>query len=124
MTEPGDEVSWPKRILALAMISIMGFGCTFCFDSPAALQQDLQDAFTPPLTQAQFMLFYTFYSAPNIIMCVVGGFLVDVILGKRIAAILFTFLVLSGQSLFAFGVGMESVAICYLARFVYGLGGE
>ena len=122
MTEPGDEVSWSKRILALAMISIMGFGCTFCFDSPAALQPDLIAALE--LSQSQFMLFYTFYSAPNIVMCVVGGFLVDVILGKRIAAILFTFLVLSGQSLFAFGVGMESVAICYLARFVYGLGGE
>ena len=80
-----NEVSWPKRILALAMISIMGFGCTFCFDSPAALQTDIKSALN--MTQTEFMLLYTFYSAPNIVMCVVGGFLVDVILGKRIAAI-------------------------------------
>ena len=80
-----NEVSWSKRILALAMISIMGFGCTFCFDSPAALQTDLKNALN--MTQTEFMLLYTFYSAPNIVMCVVGGFLVDVILGKRVAAI-------------------------------------
>lgn len=124
MSEPEPEVSWGKRILALAMISIMGFGCTFCFDSPAALQTDLKEALN--MTQTEFMLLYTFYSAPNIVMCVVGGFLVDVILGKRIAAILFTFLVLSGQSLLAFGtsLGENFVWVLYLARFVYGLGGE
>jgi len=119
-----NEIGWGKRILALAMISIMGFGCTFCFDSPAALQTDLKEALN--MTQTEFMLLYTFYSAPNIVMCVVGGFLVDVILGKRVAAILFTFLVLTGQGLLAFGtsLGESSVWVLYLARFVYGLGGE
>jgi len=117
-----NEVSWPKRILALAMISIMGFGCTFCFDSPAALQTDLKQALN--MSQTEFMLLYTFYSAPNIVMCVVGGFLVDVILGKRIAAILFTFLVLTGQSVLALGVSVGQKGILYLARFIYGLGGE
>merc|ERR1712178_236418 len=100
----------------------MGFGCTFCFDSPAALQTDIKSALN--MTQTEFMLLYTFYSAPNIVMCVVGGFLVDVILGKRIAAILFTFLVLSGQSILAFGVSLGEKWILYLARFIYGLGGE
>ena len=119
-----NELSWGKRIAALAMISIMGFGCTFCFDSPAALQTDLKEALN--MTQTEFMLLYTFYSAPNIVMCVVGGFLVDVILGKRVAAILFTFLVLTGQGLLAFGtsLGESFVWVLYLARFVYGLGGE
>lgn len=123
MTE-ASELSWGKRILALALISIMGFGCTFCFDSPAALQTDLKAALN--LTQTQFMGLYTAYSAPNIVMCVIGGFLVDVVLGRRIAAILFTFLVLAGQGLLAFGVslGPDQIWMLYIARFVYGLGGE
>ena len=57
-------------------------------------------------------------------MCIVGGFLVDVVLGKRISAVLFTFLVLCGQGLLAFGVSQGWLWLMYIARFVYGLGGE
>jgi len=123
-TTDSGELSWGKKGLALALISIMGFGCTFCFDSPAALQTDLKEALH--MNQTQFMALYTAYSAPNIVMCVVGGFLVDVVLGRRIAAILFTFLVLSGQALLAFGIslGPDNIWMLYIARFVYGLGGE
>jgi len=120
--EEVSQVSWTKRLLALALISTMGFGVTFCFDSPAALQTDLKEALN--MTQTQFMGLYTAYSAPNVIMCIIGGFLVDVVLGKRTSAILFTFLVLAGQALLALGISVDALWLMYIARFVYGLGGE
>jgi hypothetical protein len=50
-------------------------GSYFCFDNPAALQDyfkhDMQ------LTTTEFVYLYSWYSWPNVILCFVGGFLID-----------------------------------------------
>ena len=70
-------------------------GSYFCYDNPAALQdQMLKDL---NLTEGQFMLFYSLYSWPNVILCFFGGFLIDKLFGVRLGAIIFSGFVLVGQ---------------------------
>ena len=68
-------------------------------------------------------MLYSIYSIPNIILPIFGGYLVDMI-GVRTGNFLFSFLVMIGQGIFAFGVTIESYPICLLGRGVFGLGGE
>lgn len=50
-------------------------GSYFCYDNPGALQdyfiKDMQ------LTTTQFVWLYSIYSWPNVVLCFVGGFLMD-----------------------------------------------
>ena len=49
------------------------------------------------LTEGQFMLLYSLYSWPNVILCFFGGFLIDKLFGVRLGAIIFSGFVLVGQ---------------------------
>lgn len=50
-------------------------GSYFCYDNPAALQDNfMQDL---KLTTSQFVYLYSWYSWPSVVLCIVGGFLMD-----------------------------------------------
>uniref|UniRef100_A0A673BKS4 Lysosomal dipeptide transporter MFSD1 n=1 Tax=Sphaeramia orbicularis TaxID=375764 RepID=A0A673BKS4_9TELE len=96
------------RIVVLVFMCFLGFGSYFCYDNPAALQtQVLQDM---NLNTAQFMQLYAWYSWPNVVLCFLGGFLLD-----RVFVYVFTTLVnhfwLMEVGRFVFGIGGESLAV-------------
>lgn len=68
-------------------------------------------------------MMYSVYSFPNIILPLIGGYLVD-ILGFRRCISLFSVLVCIGQALFALGVGLSSYWVAILGRGIYGIGTE
>ncbi|EUB56828.1 Major facilitator superfamily domain-containing protein 1 [Echinococcus granulosus] len=106
----------------LFFICLMSFGSYYCFDNPAALQ----DAFLMDLhlTMTQFMNLYAFYSWPNVILSLVGGFFIDRVIGIRWGAIFFASTIFVGQCLFALGAFVSSIYLMYFSRLIYGIGGE
>lgn len=50
-------------------------GSYFCFDNPGALQDIITKDMN--LSTTQFSYLYSSYSLPNIVLCFVGGFLID-----------------------------------------------
>lgn len=50
-------------------------GSYFCYDNPGALQDNFINDLG--ITTAQFAQLYSWYSWPNVILCFVGGFLLD-----------------------------------------------
>jgi len=44
------------------------------------------------MTFYQCNLLYTIYSIPNMVLPIIGGILIDKVLGKRIGIVLFTFI--------------------------------
>uniref|UniRef100_A0A8C2DG57 Lysosomal dipeptide transporter MFSD1 n=1 Tax=Cyprinus carpio TaxID=7962 RepID=A0A8C2DG57_CYPCA len=70
-----DPTHLLHRILVLVFMCFLGFGSYFCYDNPAALQtQVIQDM---SLNTASFMQLYAWYSWPNVVLCFLGGFLLD-----------------------------------------------
>ena len=73
----------PVRQTAIRFL-VLAFGCCFlmgsyfCYDIPATSGETFKD---PPynLTQLQINLMYTVYSAPNTVLPLLGGILLDVI---------------------------------------------
>lgn len=70
-------------------------GSYFCYDNPAAIPDVMQRDMN--IDNTQFMLFYSLYSWPNVILCFFGGFLLDKVFGIRWGTIIFSVFVTVGQ---------------------------
>ncbi|KAG9348315.1 hypothetical protein JZ751_002050 [Albula glossodonta] len=117
-----DPSRLPHRIVVLIFMCFLGFGSYFCYDNPAALQtQVLQDM---NLNTSKFMQLYAWYSWPNVILCFLGGFLLDRVFGIRLGTVIFSLFVCAGQVIFAMGALLNAFWLMEVGRFVFGIGGE
>uniref|UniRef100_A0A0V0JB88 Lysosomal dipeptide transporter MFSD1 n=1 Tax=Schistocephalus solidus TaxID=70667 RepID=A0A0V0JB88_SCHSO len=117
-----DPHSRLHRYLMLFFLCFMSFGSYFCYDNPAAMQDIfLKDVH---LTVSQFMNLYAFYSWPNVVISLLGGFLIDRVFGVRWGGIIFSLVIFGGQLVFGIAVMFSSVPLMYFARFIFGIGGE
>lgn len=117
-----------RRVLFLGLImaSMVLLGVFFAIDIPAAVQKQLMRVRYIQhfeINDFQYSLFYSVYCIPNIILPLVGGYMVDSI-GVRTCIVLFCSISLIGQGIFAIGVGMKSFYLALFGRVVFGLGGE
>ncbi|KAL5237205.1 hypothetical protein ACI65C_004615 [Semiaphis heraclei] len=111
-----------QRLIALFLMCLIGFGSYFCFDNPGALQDNfIQDM---NLTTSQFVYLYSWYSWPNVVMCFIGGFLIDSVFGIRLGTVIYALLVVLGQIVFAAGAYLNALWIMILGRLIFGIGGE
>jgi MFS family permease len=94
----------------------------FCYDNPGALQDNFKADLN--LSTTQFAMLYSIYSWPNVILCFIGGFLIDRVFGIRLGTIIYMFILMIGQIVFAFGTTMNAFYIMLLGRFIFGIGAE
>ncbi|KAK0090857.1 hypothetical protein PV325_000023 [Microctonus aethiopoides] len=110
------------RFLGLALMCFLGFGSYFCYDNPSALQDNIQNDLD--LSLKNFVLLYSIYSWPNVVLCFVGGFLLDSVFGIRLGTIIYMTLALAGQIIFATGAIVNTFWMMMLGRFIFGIGAE
>lgn len=94
----------------------------FCYDNPGALQDNFKADLN--LSTTQFAMLYSIYSWPNVILCFIGGFLIDRVFGIRLGTIIYMFILMIGQLVFAFGATTNGFYIMLLGRFIFGIGAE
>ena len=75
-------------------------GSCFCYDSPGALETQLESQFH--MNSASYSLLYTVYSIPNMILPIIGGIFLDRI-GIRVGLILFSCILTLGQFVYMLG---------------------
>nr|XP_050864060.1 major facilitator superfamily domain-containing protein 1-like isoform X1 [Vespula vulgaris] len=112
----------PYRFLGLALMCLLGFGSYFCFDNPGALQDNFKTDLQ--MSTSKFVLLYSIYSWPNVILCFIGGFLLDSVFGVRLGTIIYMGLTLIGQLIFATGAMVNAFWLMMIGRFVFGIGAE
>ncbi|XP_058816315.1 major facilitator superfamily domain-containing protein 1-like [Topomyia yanbarensis] len=110
------------RFIALILMCLVGFGSYFCYDNPGALQDKFKSDLD--LTTTQFVWLYSIYSWPNVILCFIGGFLIDRVFGIRLGTIIYMFILLIGQLVFATGGLINQFWLMILGRFLFGIGAE
>lgn len=110
------------RFIALFFMCFLGFGSYFCYDNPAALM----DYFSKDLnlSTTQYSLLYSLYSWPNVVLCFIGGFLIDRVFGIGLGTNLYMLITLIGQVVFSMGVMFDIFWVMVLGRFVFGIGCE
>ncbi|XP_069354272.1 lysosomal dipeptide transporter MFSD1-like [Maniola hyperantus] len=110
------------RFIGLVLMCFLCFGSYFCYDTPGALADNFKS--DSHLNTSQFALLYSIYSWPNVILCFIGGYLVDRCFGVRLGTIIYMTIVFIGAVVFAFGVYINAYWLMILGRFIFGIGGE
>ncbi|GJQ70395.1 hypothetical protein Trydic_g22824 [Trypoxylus dichotomus] len=110
------------RFIALVFMCFLGFGSYFCYDNPGALVHNFKNDLH--LSESDFMLLYSLYSWPNVILCFIGGFLIDRVFGIRLGTNIYMFITLIGHLIFAYGAYYNTFLVMAIGRFIFGIGGE
>ncbi|XP_065887478.1 major facilitator superfamily domain-containing protein 1-like [Dysidea avara] len=117
-----DPSRWLHRYTMLFLMCTLSFGSYFVYDNPAALQRQITQVMG--VNSANFMLLYSLYSWPNVILSLGGGYLIDRVFGIRVGTVIFSVFVCLGQVIFAMGANLQSYNVMLAGRFVFGIGGE
>lgn len=110
------------RLIALFLMCFLGFGSTFCFDNPGALQREIKDAMG--ISTYSFANLYSWYNWPNVILPIIGGYLMDSVFGIRLGTIIFALIIIIGQVVFSLGGFLFNFPLMQVGRFIFGIGGE
>ncbi len=109
------------RWIALFFCCLSTLGGYYCTDAISPLQTPIMELFK--IDAAQFNVIFSAYSTPNIIMPLLGGFIIDK-LGVRIGLSLFALLVCLGQAVVTFGASYPSFTIMIIGTGAMGIGLE
>jgi MFS family permease len=114
----------PQRWIILLLSCVMLLGSYYCFDIPSALKSQIHDYMGDSDNfETQFALMYTLYAAPNAVIPLFGGGLVDMF-GVCPSLLACTMLLNLGQIVVAIGFSSQSWWIILMGRFIFALGGE
>ena len=83
------------KLIALILMCTLGFGSYFCYDNPGALQNEIKTSMD--ISTYQFENLYALYSWPNVILPIIGGYLLDNVFGIRLGAIIFASFIFVGK---------------------------
>lgn len=72
------------------------------------------------MSTSKFVLLYSIYSWPNVILCFIGGFLLDSVFGIRLGTVIYMGLTLIGQIVFATGAIIDAFWLMMVGRFIFG----
>jgi len=117
-----NPTSMCHKGMALVLMCSMGFGSYFCYDNPGALQKQIQEVMH--VNTFQFENLYAYYSWPNVVLPIIGGYLIDKVFGIRLGAVIFATFICLGQMLTAVGAFNNSYWVMEMSRVVFGIGGE
>lgn len=114
--------SWSHRYVLLGLLSFIQVVAYFSMESPGGLEGVIIHVMN--VDTAQYALQFSASSWSNIVVCLVGGVLVDRVLGLRLGLLLSMLLAAGGQLVWALGafVGRYWVMLC--GRFLLGAGSE
>jgi MFS family permease len=116
--EPKQKVPAPFRWLVLCFVSLAMFGNYYVYDCVEPLADILKSQLH--FSDQNIGLMQAIYSAPNIFMVLIGGFIIDRI-GARKATLIFSLICLVGAILTAV---KGSVGTMAAGRLFFGLGAE
>uniref|UniRef100_A0A0K8WHX6 Lysosomal dipeptide transporter MFSD1 n=1 Tax=Bactrocera latifrons TaxID=174628 RepID=A0A0K8WHX6_BACLA len=117
-----NPTSGVHRFIALIFMCLLGFGSYFCYDNPGALQEVFKHDLN--ITTTEFTLIYSIYSWPNVVLCFIGGFLIDRVFGIRLGTIIYLFILLIGQLIFASGGLLGTFWLMIVGLFIFRIGAE
>jgi len=117
--KPFRQTSW--KWLALALMNLILFGYLAVFDSPQPLETQIKKEFH--IGEDKYSLLYTYLAAPNIVLPVFAGILVD-FMGVRPSLFVFGTFVFLGQMVFGYGAQILNFNVMIAGRVIYSLGAD
>ena len=117
-----DPHYWPYQCIFLLLQCYLYFSFYYCADNQGGLEDAIIKVMKVDTTQYSLLLFM--YSWPNVIFCLIGGVMVDRVLGQRLSLILVATLTTLGQFLMALGAFLGHFWLMLVGRILIGIGTE
>jgi MFS family permease len=111
----------PVRFVALVVLALTAVGELYTFNIPQAIEESFKEQLE--ISESQFELLYTYYALPNIFTTVLLGAFMDIV-GIRIGVVLMACTLAIGQSVCAFGAGIDSFGTILAGRVIAGISAE
>ena len=113
---------WTYQCVFLLLICYTKFATFYCTESPGGLEDIIIEVME--VDAEKYDLLLSISSWPNVVLCLVGGVIVDRLLGLRLGCILVTSTAALGQFIWALGAFVDQFWVMLVGRFFIGIGGE
>lgn len=110
------------RYILLSLICFIQVAVYYCIEMPGGLEESIINIMEVDTTR--YGLLFSLIAWPNIIICLVGGVLIDRVVGLRLGFVIVTIIALIGQLVFAFGAIIGEFWVMLAGRFMLGIGVE
>ena len=104
------------------LLCVARLGIVFCIDNPAPLESAILGVMRIDISR--YELLYAVYAWPNAIVPLLGGILIDKLIGLRVGFILFITVACTGQFLVALAAYLNWFWLMVVGRLIFGGGGE
>ena len=112
---------WSYKYLFLFFLSSVWLLSAYCYE----FSSGIEDTIIKGWESLQQNMTFSFVSAwPNIILCLIGGILVEKLVGLRLGLLIVVSSVLLGQIIWAIGGITDKYLIMFVGRFFIGAGNE
>ena len=98
----------------------MSFATYFCIEIPSGLQGTIIKVFK--LSAKEYNLLFSAFTWPDIALSIVGGILIDRVVGLRAGFLIVTVIAILGQGLMTVGAFVNSFYVILAGRFLMGCG--
>ena len=113
---------WMYRYTMLLMLCYAYFATFYCTESPGGLEDIIIEVME--VDAEKYDLLLSVSSWPNVVLCLVGGVIVDRLLGLRLGFILVTLTASLGQFIWALGAFVDQFWVMLFGRLFIGIGSE
>ena len=114
--------NWKYKYLFLFFLSSVRLICNYCLELPSGIEDTIIKVMG--VTTAEYGLLFSVSAWPNIVLCLIGGILVDRLVGLRLGLLIVVSSVLLGQIIWAIGGFTDKYLIMLVGRFFIGAGNE
>ena len=94
----------------------------YCLEMPSGLEDTIIKVMG--VTTAEYDLLFSVSAWPNVFLCLIGGILIDKLVGLRLGLLIFVSSVLVGQTIWGVGGLINNYFIMLVGRFFIGAGNE
>ena len=113
---------WPCKIITILLLSYTYFVSFYCADSPGGLESTIINVMDIDTTHYDMLLSVPAW--PTIVLCLIGGIIVDKILGLKASYVLVIVTTAVGQVVWSLGAFLDKFLIMLVGRFFIGIGTE
>ena len=113
---------WRYRYLFLFFLSSVRLLANYCLELPSGIEDTIIKVMG--VTTAEYDLLFSVSAWPNIFLCLVGGVLVDKLVGLRLGLLIVVISILLGQVVWSLGGIFNNYFIMLAGRFFIGIGAD
>ena len=122
MSNNEESHHWLYKWIFLTILSSLRLISNYCLEMPSGLEDTIIKVMR--VTTAEYDLLFSVTAWPNIVLCLIGGIIIDKLVGLRLGLLIVVSSVLVGQTIWGVGGLIDNYYVMLAGRFFIGAGND